>query len=111
MDKHSTSNSYARNCTVTRAHSSSEAEYIAADTGARLLAWVATLGQEMKIPLAQQKVPTVEAKPSNEYHDGVESTKNQPALIQLIDNHGAIDMASPRANQMHKITWTFDTNT
>ena len=82
----------SRQATVT--HSSTESEYIAADTGARILVWLASLANELRIPLKQKTMLKIDDKPQTKYHDGkiIEDTRND--LKCLVDNKGAFDIAN-----------------
>ena len=82
----------SRKATVT--HSSTESEYIAADTGARVLVWLASLANELRIPLKQKTMLKIDDKIQTKYHDGkiVEDTRNDLKL--LVDNKGAYDIAN-----------------
>ena len=82
----------SRQATVT--HSSTESEYIAADTGAKILVWLSSLANELRIPLKQSTILKIDDKVQTKYHDGniVEDTRNDLRL--LVDNKGAYDIAN-----------------
>lgn len=51
-------------------HSSTEAEYISADTGAHNLTWVSNLSDELHIPMKKRTATLViDAKPSRKYYE------------------------------------------
>jgi hypothetical protein len=78
----------------TVSHSSTEAEYIAADTGARVLVWLAALADDFRVPLARRPTTlTIDDKPAARYHDGRITVDNRADLAIHVDNSGAIDMA------------------
>ena len=82
----------ARQATVT--HSSTEAEYIAADTGAKVLTWLATLADELRIPVVKRPVSLrIDDKPATKYHEGTIIKDNLNDLLLLTDNKGAFDIA------------------
>ena len=72
--------SSSRQATVT--HSSTESEYIAADTGAKILVWLASLANELRIPMIQKSMLKIDDKVQSKYHDGeiVEDTRNDLKL-------------------------------
>lgn len=86
----------ARQATVS--HSSTEAEFIAADLGARTLTWMATLADQLHIPVVPRPASLrIDDKPATKYHDRhiVVDTRND--LNLLIDNKGAFDIAHTNA--------------
>lgn len=76
-------------------HSSTEAEYISADTGARNLTYMSNLADELQIPMRVQPARLIiDDKPSTEYHDGVIVQNQANDLHLLVDNKGAFDIAN-----------------
>jgi hypothetical protein len=84
--------SSSRQKTVT--HSSTEAEYIATDAGARVLVWLAQLADDLLVPLVKCSTTlTTDDKPAAAYHIGVVIIDERPDVALHADNKGAIDMA------------------
>lgn len=82
----------ARQATVT--HSSTEAEFIAADTGARALTWLASLANELRIPVVARPASLpIDDKPATKYHDGHIVVDTGDDLLLLTDNKGAFDIS------------------
>ena len=81
----------SRQLTVT--HSSTEAEYIAADTGTKTMTWLSNLADELKLPVKTKTELRIDNKPETKYHDGniISDTKND--LHLLVDNKGAFVIA------------------
>ena len=77
----------------TVSHSSTESEYISADTGARMLTWLSSLANELKIPMKKKVTLKIDNKISTKYHDGEIIQDNQNDLHLLVDNKGAFDIA------------------
>ena len=76
-------------------HSSTEAEYVAADTGARNLTWMSNLANELHIPMKKRTATLVkDDKPSTKYHDGIIIKNGANDLHILVDNKGAFDIAN-----------------
>lgn len=93
----------ARQKTVT--HSSTEAEYIAADTGTRTLVWLLKFADELDVPLVKrQRTLRISDKPATRYHDGEIIPDHRPEAQLKIDNTGAIAIAqasSPTRRTKH----------
>ena len=78
-----------------QSHSSTEAEFISADTGARNLTWISSLADELQIPMKKQTTTLViDKKPSTKYHEGEIITNQANELHLLVDNKGAYDIAN-----------------
>lgn len=76
-------------------HSSTETEFISADTGARNLMCMSRLADEMHIPMQKQVANLiVDNKPSIRYHEGVILENDANDLHLLVDNKGAYDIAN-----------------
>lgn len=74
---------------------STEAEYIASDTGAKTLTWLASLADSLQKPVVKR--PTSlrkDDKPATKYHDGNIITDIRQDLLLLTDNKGAFDIAN-----------------
>jgi Reverse transcriptase (RNA-dependent DNA polymerase) len=79
---------------TTVTHSSTEAENIAADSGARVLVWLAQLADDLRVPLVKRSTTlTIDDKPVATYHNGVVITDERRDLALRVDKKGAIDMA------------------
>lgn len=74
-------------------HSSTEAEYIAADTGTRTMTWPANPADELKLPLTAKAELRIDNKADTRYHEGsiISGTKSDLHLLE--DNKGAFDIA------------------
>jgi hypothetical protein len=87
------------------AHSSSEAEYIAADQTMRQLVWLTQLAQQLRIKLQPRPTRlTISDKPATQYHDGTIVPDTRPDISLRVDNTGAIAMArasGPTARTKH----------
>jgi hypothetical protein len=59
-------------------HSSTEAEYIAADAGARVPVWLAQLSDDLRVPLVKRSTTLTIDKPAATYHNGVLITYERP---------------------------------
>lgn len=82
----------ARQATVS--HSSTEAEFIAADTGARTLTWMAALADQLQVPVVARPASLrIDDKPATKYHEGHIVVDTRDDLRLLIDNKGAFDIA------------------
>jgi hypothetical protein len=69
-------------------HSSTEAEYIAADAGARVLVRLAQLADDLRVPLVKRSTTlTIDDRNS------VVITDERPDVALYVDNKGAIDLA------------------
>ena len=70
----------SRQATVT--HRSTESEYITAETGAKILVWLASLANELRIPMVQKSMLKIDDKVQSKYHEGkiVEDTRNDLKL-------------------------------
>ena len=80
---------------ATQAHSSTEAEYVSADIGARNLTWASHMADEMHIPMLKQTATLIlDNKPSTKYHEGEIIQNEANELHLLVDNKGAFDMAN-----------------
>ena len=76
-------------------HSSTEAEYVSADTGARNLTWMSNLADELHIPMKKRTATLmIDDKPSTKYHDGNIIKNEANDLHILVDNKGAFDIAN-----------------
>lgn len=53
---------WARSRQATIAQTSTEIEYISADTGARILVWLSSLENELRIPMKQGKIRKIDHK-------------------------------------------------
>jgi hypothetical protein len=79
---------------TTVTHSKTEAEYIAADAGARVLVWLTQPADDLRVSLVKSSTSlTIDDKPAATYHNGVEITDERRDLALRVDNKGAIDMA------------------
>ena len=75
-------------------HSSTESEYIAADTGARYLTWLCSLAKELQIRMYDKQAELkIDDKPASKYHEGKIVTDDSTALILITDNKGCFDIA------------------
>ena len=76
-----------------QSHSSTEAEFISADTGARNLTWISSLADELQIPMKKQSTTLIiDNKPSTKYHEGEIIINQANELHLLVDNKGAYDI-------------------
>lgn len=75
----------------TETHSSTEAEYSAADIGTRTMAWLTNLADELKLPLETKTELRIGNKPESKNHNGfvILDTKND--IHSLVDKEGAFD--------------------
>lgn len=87
--------SSARQKVVT--HSSTEAEYVAANHAARDLVYLVNLARELRVPLVTRP-PTlrVDDKPATRYHHGRIVVDERPDIPLMMDNKGAIDIGHAR---------------
>ena len=77
----------------TVSHSSTEAEYISADTGARTITWLSSLVKELKLPMKKKATLKIDNKPSSKYHNGEIVNNENNDLHFLVDNKKAFDIA------------------
>lgn len=79
-------------------HSSTEAEFLSADTGARNLPWMSNLVDELKIPMQKQPARLIlNVKPSTKYHDGI-IVKNQANSLHLLVNKKKVFQSQCQVN-------------
>jgi hypothetical protein len=79
---------------TTVAHSSTEAEYIAADARARVLVWLAQMDDDLRVPMVKRSTTlTIDDKPMATYHNAVVITDERPDVALQVNNKGAIDTA------------------
>ena len=74
-------------------HSSTEAEYISADTGARTITWLSSLANEIRIPMKKKASLKIDNKPSTKCHNVEIITNSNYELHLLVDKKGAFDIA------------------
>lgn len=89
----------ARQYTVTRP--STEAEYVAADTGARALTWVSSLAAELRIPVeARSASLRIDDKPATKYHEGHIVVDTRADIHLLTDNKSAFNITHTSGSSM-----------
>lgn len=82
----------ARQHTVS--HSSTEAEFIACDTGARALTWLASLARELRIAVAARPFTLrIHDKLATKYHEGQIECEKRDELLFLTENKGVFDIS------------------
>lgn len=76
-------------------HSSTEAEFIPANKGARNLTWISSLANELLISIQKQEATLIiNNKPSTKYHEGNIISYEANDLHLLVDNKGALNISN-----------------
>lgn len=84
----------------TVSHSSTESEYISADTSAGTLTWLSSLATELNFQWKKASL-RIDNKPSFEYHNGKIIRNSNNDLHLLVENKGEFDIAHSYGPSRH----------